>query len=49
MPAVDVIAGPGNIYVALAKQEVAGLVGIESLAALVWDASWHAALVGKYL
>lgn len=26
--AVDVIAGPGNIYVALAKQEVAGDVGI---------------------
>ena len=25
---VDVIAGPGNIYVALAKQEVAGAVGI---------------------
>ena len=27
---VDVIAGPGNIYVALAQQEVAGLVGIAS-------------------
>jgi histidinol dehydrogenase len=26
--AVDVIAGPGNVYVALAKQEVAGDVGI---------------------
>lgn len=26
--AVDVICGPGNIYVALAKQEVAGTVGI---------------------
>ena len=28
VPAVDVIAGPGNVYVALAKQEVAGDVGI---------------------
>ncbi|MDH3681716.1 MAG: histidinol dehydrogenase [Acidimicrobiia bacterium] len=28
IPAVDVIAGPGNVYVALAKQEVAGDVGI---------------------
>lgn len=27
---VDVIAGPGNIYVALAQQEVAGIVGIAS-------------------
>ncbi|MFN8036603.1 MAG: histidinol dehydrogenase [Acidimicrobiia bacterium] len=29
---VDVIVGPGNRYVALAKREVAGVVGIESLA-----------------
>jgi histidinol dehydrogenase len=29
---VDVIVGPGNIYVALAKREVAGIVGIESFA-----------------
>ena len=29
---VDVIAGPGNIFVALAKREVAGVVGIESFA-----------------
>jgi histidinol dehydrogenase len=29
---VDLIAGPGNIYVALAEQEVAGIVGITSLA-----------------
>jgi histidinol dehydrogenase len=29
---VDVIVGPGNVYVALAKREVAGVVGIESLA-----------------
>ena len=28
IPAVDVICGPGNKYVALAKQEVAGAVGI---------------------
>ncbi len=28
VPAVDVIAGPGNVYVALAKQEVASDVGI---------------------
>ncbi len=27
---VDVIVGPGNVYVALAKQEVAGLVGVPS-------------------
>ena len=30
IPRVDVIAGPGNMYVALAKQEVAGVVGIAS-------------------
>lgn len=29
---VDVIVGPGNAYVALAKREVAGVVGIESIA-----------------
>lgn len=28
VPAVDVICGPGNKYVALAKQEVAGTVGV---------------------
>lgn len=27
---VDLIAGPGNIYVAVAKQEVAGIVGVPS-------------------
>ncbi|MCU1457487.1 MAG: histidinol dehydrogenase, partial [Actinomycetia bacterium] len=32
IPAVDVIVGPGNRYVALAKREVAGTVGIESFA-----------------
>src|SRR5204862_8235786 len=31
--AVDVIVGPGNRYVAAAKREVPGIVGIESLAA----------------
>jgi histidinol dehydrogenase len=30
--AVDVIAGPGNVYVTLAKREVAGFVGIDGLA-----------------
>lgn len=29
---VDVIVGPGNVYVALAKREVSSVVGIESLA-----------------
>lgn len=28
VPAVDVIAGPGNVYVAVAKREVAGRVGV---------------------
>lgn len=32
IPKVDVIVGPGNIYVATAKQQVAGLVGIDSIA-----------------
>jgi histidinol dehydrogenase len=32
IPPVDVIVGPGNRYVALAKREVAGTVGIESTA-----------------
>jgi histidinol dehydrogenase len=31
VPAVDMIAGPGNIYVTLAKKEVFGQVGIEML------------------
>lgn len=31
--AVDVVVGPGNRYVAAAKREVQGIVGIESLAA----------------
>ncbi len=32
VPKVDVISGPGNIYVTLAKQAVYGQVGIDSLA-----------------
>ncbi|HEY8389586.1 MAG TPA: histidinol dehydrogenase [Clostridia bacterium] len=32
IPKVDVIAGPGNIYVTLAKKEVFGSVGIDMLA-----------------
>ena len=32
VPAVDVIAGPGNAYVAAAKREVFGRVGIDSVA-----------------
>ena len=32
IPQVDKVVGPGNIYVALAKKEVFGLVGIDSIA-----------------
>ncbi|NJM96476.1 MAG: histidinol dehydrogenase [Phormidesmis sp. RL_2_1] len=32
IPNVDVITGPGNIYVTLAKKQVYGIVGIDSLA-----------------
>ncbi len=32
IPKVDVITGPGNIYVTLAKKVVSGIVGIDSLA-----------------
>lgn len=32
VPKVDVISGPGNIYVTLAKQAVYGVVGIDSMA-----------------
>jgi histidinol dehydrogenase len=47
---VDVIVGPGNAYVAAAKREVAGIVGIESLAGpsevvVVADGSVSARLV----
>ena len=30
IPRVDLIVGPGNVYVAVAKQEVAGVVGVPS-------------------
>ncbi|HHT50920.1 MAG TPA: histidinol dehydrogenase [Eubacteriaceae bacterium] len=32
IPKVDKIVGPGNIYVAMAKQKVAGMVGIDMIA-----------------
>ena len=32
IPRVDVVAGPGNIYVALAKREVFGAVGVDGIA-----------------
>jgi histidinol dehydrogenase len=32
IPAVDVVVGPGNVYVAAAKREVAGVVGVDALA-----------------
>ncbi len=32
IPAVDKIVGPGNIYVAMAKRKVSGLVGIDMIA-----------------
>ena len=32
IPQVDVIVGPGNLYVSLAKREVAGRVGIDAVA-----------------
>ncbi|MGQ9865064.1 MAG: histidinol dehydrogenase [Pseudanabaenaceae cyanobacterium] len=46
LPAVDVITGPGNIYVTLAKKRVYGRVGIDSLAgpsevAVVADRTAH--------
>jgi len=51
VPRVDLIAGPGNAYVAVAKQEVAGVVGVPSAFAgpsevvVVADASAPADLV----
>jgi histidinol dehydrogenase len=32
MPRVDVVAGPGNVYVTLAKREVFGAVGVDGIA-----------------
>ena len=51
---VDVVVGPGNAYVAAAKREVAGIVGIESLAGpsevvVVADESADAALAAADL
>jgi len=31
VPRVDVVAGPGNLYVTLAKREVFGAVGVDAL------------------
>lgn len=52
--AVDLIVGPGNVYVAAAKREVSGTVGIESLAGpselvVVADESVRADLVAADL
>jgi histidinol dehydrogenase len=52
--AVDLIVGPGNVYVAAAKREVSGAVGIESLAGpselvVVADGSARADLVAADL
>ncbi|MCR5350229.1 MAG: histidinol dehydrogenase [Acholeplasmatales bacterium] len=46
IPQVDKIVGPGNIFVALAKREVYGLVGIDSIAgpseiAIIADSTAH--------
>ena len=51
---VDVVVGPGNVYVTLAKREVAGVVGIESLPGpselvVVADATADPALVAADL
>lgn len=32
VPQVDVVAGPGNVYVALAKRQVFGVVGVDAVA-----------------
>jgi histidinol dehydrogenase len=51
---VDIVVGPGNMYVTLAKREVAGVVGIESLSGpselvVVADAAADPALVAADL
>jgi histidinol dehydrogenase len=51
---VDIVVGPGNVYVTLAKREVAGVVGIESLSGpselvVVADAAADPALVAADL
>src|SRR5205823_5905866 len=54
VPRVDVIAGPGNVYVTATKREVSGDVGIDSLAGpselvIVADATAGAALLAADL
>jgi len=54
VPRVDVIVGPGNVYVTAAKREVSGDVGIDSLAGpselvIVADATAGAALLAADL
>jgi histidinol dehydrogenase len=54
IPAVDVIAGPGNVYVQEAKRRLSGRVGIDSFAgpselAVVFDASADTELVAADL
>lgn len=54
IPRVDVIAGPGNIYVTLAKKEVFGAVGVDAIAGptevvVVADASARADFVAADL
>jgi histidinol dehydrogenase len=54
IPKVDVITGPGNIYVTLAKKQVYGTVGIDSLAGpsevlIIADASANSAFVATDL
>jgi histidinol dehydrogenase len=54
IPRVDLIAGPGNIYVTLAKKEVFGSVGIDGIAgpteiAIVADANARADFVAADL
>jgi histidinol dehydrogenase len=54
VPRVDVVAGPGNVYVTLAKKEVFGAVGVDALAgptevAIVADRTAAADLVAADL
>src|SRR5438270_2260320 len=54
IPRVDVVAGPGNIYVTLAKREVFGAVGLDGIAGptevlIVADASARADFVAADL
>jgi len=40
VPRVDVVAGPGSVYVTLAKREVFGLVGVDAVAGGPRPTSW---------